>query len=202
MNFFAEIVKKPWLAVPEGELVDGPAFPLARSTLGFRIFIGIVSFLFVLMVGAYADRIVMQDWKPMPEVPTLWLNTVLLVGASLVMRVAARRLDGDIAVVKKLLAVAVVLSVGFVAGQLTAWDELMGLGFLAAANPANAFFYMISGMHAAHVLGGLIVLTYAVTRVWGGHGGERLNVILRLCAAYWHFLLVVWLVLFALFLFT
>jgi cytochrome c oxidase subunit 3 len=202
MNLFVELTRKPWLPVPEGELVDGPMIPLPRSSVGFRIFIGIVCFLFILMVGAYADRIILNDWRAMPEVPTLWLNTVLLVAASLAMRTAARRLGGDLTAVKKLLGGSVVLSIAFVAGQLAAWDELVSLGYLASANPANAFFYMITGLHGVHVLGGLVVLLNASIKVWGGADGERLRTHLRLCATYWHFLLIVWLILFALFLFT
>ena len=202
MNLFAEITKKPWLDVPEGELVDGPMFPLARSTVGFRIFIVIVSFLFTLMVGAYADRIVLNDWRAMPELPMLWLNTALIVLASLTMRRAARKLAGDLSAVKNLIALSIALSVAFVAGQLMAWNELVSLGYFAAANPANAFFDMITGVHGVHVLGGLVVLLNAAVKVWGCVDGQRLRTTLRLCTAYWHFLLIVWLVLFALFLFT
>lgn len=206
MNVFAEIVKKPWLPEPEGELEDGPVFPIARATLGFRFFLGIVVFLFTLMVGAYADRIVLNDWRPMPELPALWLNTLLLVLASLAMRGATQRLAEGPPAAKKYLVMAAALSIAFVAGQLAAWRELVELGYFAAANPANAFFYMITGVHGVHVLGGLAVLLNAIVKLWSSTdaagGGLRLAATLRLCAVYWHFLLIVWLVLFALFLFT
>jgi cytochrome c oxidase subunit 3 len=202
MNFFAEIVKKPWLEVPDSEIVDGPMFLAARSTIGFRIFIGIVTVLFILMTGAYADRLVLGDWRAMPELPMLWLNTLFLVLGSLAMHRAVVHLDGDLAAAKKFLLIGAALSLGFVGGQLAAWNELVSLGYFAASNPANAFFYMITGLHGVHVLGGLVVLVNAMIRVWGGVDSARLRTVFRLCATYWHFLLIVWLAMFALFLLT
>ncbi len=67
-----------------------------------------------------------------------------------------------------------------------------------ASNPANSFFYLITGLHGLHLAGGLVVWARAAT--WMGRGGERARLFLcvELTARYWHFLLLVWLALFGL----
>ncbi len=65
-----------------------------------------------------------------------------------------------------------------------------------ATNPAIAFFYLITGLHAAHVLGGLVAWLRVLDRLWRGAEIEAIRQSVQLCARYWHFLLGVWLLLF------
>ena len=86
----------------------------------------------------------------------------------------------------------------FLAGQLVAWRQLVDLGYYVASNPANTFFYLLSALHGVHLLGGLVA--------WGRTAGKlrhigaiaELRPAIELCALYWHFLLILWLVLFGL----
>ena len=85
----------------------------------------------------------------------------------------------------------------FLVGQLFAWQQLNAAGYFLSANPANAFFYLLTGVHGLHLLGGLVALARAIDKVWRGKLGQvRLSV--QLCAIYWHFLLALWFVLFTL----
>jgi cytochrome c oxidase subunit 3 len=91
----------------------------------------------------------------------------------------------------------------FLVGQLLAWQQLVDLGYFAASNPANGFFYLVTSLHGLHLLGGLVAWGRTAEKVWsGGVAPVKIRLSVELCAAYWHFLLVVWLVLFALLLFT
>jgi cytochrome c oxidase subunit 3 len=65
---------------------------------------------------------------------------------------------------------------------------MMAANFALDGNPANSFFYLITGLHGLHVIGGLVVATWAAGKV----------ATIQLCARYWHFLLGLWLVMFAL----
>ncbi|TIT12308.1 MAG: cytochrome-c oxidase, partial [Mesorhizobium sp.] len=76
--------------------------------------------------------------------------------------------------------------------------ELTADGYLLTANPANSFFYLITGMHGLHILGGLVGLSRTTAGAWNGARPERLRLSVELCAMYWHFLLFVWLAIFAL----
>ena len=67
-------------------------------------------------------------------------------------------------------------------------------------NPANSFFYLLTGLHGLHILGGLVALARAVPAAWGARRpGAGSGSALELCVAYWHFLLFVWLCLLVLF---
>ena len=70
---------------------------------------------------------------------------------------------------------------------------MLNLGYGLSANPANSYFYMLTGVHAAHIVGGLVALGWVCQRLLRGADAE---VALRACASYWHYLFVLWLVLF------
>ncbi len=93
---------------------------------------------------------------------------------------------------------AVCFTVLFIVAQLDLWMHLQSMGFYINSNPANSYFYMLTAIHGLHIMGGLIVLTNVVFRVWYDNSPESLGAPLQLCTTYWHFLLGVWLVLFAL----
>jgi len=67
-----------------------------------------------------------------------------------------------------------------------------------ATNPANAFFYLFTGLHGLHLLGGIVALALTVDKVWRGFEVKQVRLSVQLCAVYWHFLLALWLVLFTL----
>jgi cytochrome c oxidase subunit 3 len=92
-----------------------------------------------------------------------------------------------------------VSSLAFIGGQFLAWRALTTAGYYLTANPANDFFYLITALHGAHVLGGLWVWGRTVVRMFKG---EDVRLSVELCTVYWHYLLVVWVVLFGLLLST
>jgi cytochrome c oxidase subunit 3 len=96
------------------------------------------------------------------------------------------------------LALACFFGVAFVAGQLWAWRELVAAGNFVSSNPADSFFYLLTGMHGLHVLGGLIALAWTARRAWSRSSPDLLRLNVELSALYWHAMLVIWLVLFSL----
>ena len=81
-------------------------------------------------------------------------------------------------------------SLGFLGGQLVAWRELAASGYLVAGNPADSFFYLLTGLHGLHVLGGLVALARTASRRLGlRRGRSSLRLRVELCTIYWHFLL-------------
>jgi cytochrome c oxidase subunit 3 len=127
----------------------------------------------------------------------LWPNTAVLVVSSIALYRAQRAVRrGDLAGVRSGLLVGGVTAVGFLAGQLVAWRQLVESGHLLANDPAAAFFYIITGAHGLHIVGGLIALARAVARASATHEVASLRLSVELCAIYWHVLLLVWLALF------
>ena len=86
----------------------------------------------------------------------------------------------------------------FMIAQMDLWLHLQSMGYYINSNPANSYFYLLTAVHGLHLIGGLLVLANVVFRVWYDEALASLAGPLQLCTTYWHFLLAVWLVLFAL----
>lgn len=193
---------RPWTVQGIGEAPPEAGF-LPTVKIGLWVFLAVVTSLFALFISAYSMRMAAGDWEPLPEPALLWLNTAVLILTSVVMQwtlIAARRanLDG----VRIGLNAAGALTFAFLAGQLAVWQQLSGSGFLMVANPANAFFYLLTALHGLHLVGGLVAWARTVARVRRGANLGEIRLHVGLCAAYWHYLLLIWLVLFALLLST
>ncbi len=205
MGIFDHLMDKPWLTgqaeaikLHERSTVAAPV-----SKVGLRVFLGVVTVLFALMVVSYADRMALPDWHSMPEPWVLWLNTALLALGSLALHRARVGADkGEMDVLKSGLMAGGGFAFAFLAGQIVAWQQMVGLGYYAATNPANAFFYLVTVAHALHLLGGLVAWGRTTAKLWRGLDVAELRLSVELCAIYWHFMLVVWLVLFILLLLT
>lgn len=205
MGLFHELMKKPW-ETEGGTVVDlheGAAFHLPAATLGLRVFLAVVTVVFSLLIVVYADRMGYRDWRPVSEPWLLWLNTVSLIFASFAFewaRISACR--GQIDGVKLGLLAAGGLTFAFLAGQIVVSQQLVALGYFAATNPAVAFFYLFAAIHGLHLVGGLVAWGRTTAKVRRGIGPIQVRLSVELCAVYWHFLLLVWLILFCLLLLT
>jgi cytochrome c oxidase subunit 3 len=210
VNILRRLTEKPWLAPDIGDDLPAPgALPIANARLGLWVFLGVVTTLFGLFATAYMMRMEYTDWRSMPDPGLLWMNTLVLALGSIGLqtaRSAAR--DGRITALRMGLLAGGLLTVLFLLGQFWAWRQLSAAGYFAASNPANAFYYLLTGAHGLHLAGGLWVWGKVMRRVAVGLGDRgpdevaaiRLSV--ELCSTYWHYLLLVWLALFALLLTT
>lgn len=192
------LMAKPWLE--EGPIGDFPGtdtmtWPAAKVGLG--VFLAVAGSLFALFISAYSMRMNMVDWRVIPVPKLLWFNTGVLVLSSVALQwayVAARRNDMD-GVIVGLLAGGT-SAITFLAGQLLAWQQLSTAGYFVASNPANSFFYMITAVHGLHLTGGLVALGRTTAKVWQHDAvTAEMRLSVELCTIYWHFLLLVWLVL-------
>lgn len=198
-----DITEKPWLT--EGLVEDhkgqGTLYPAAK--VGLVVFLAVVTSLFALFISAYYMRMELSDWHPMPTPGILWFNTGLLILGSIAMQwswYSIRREDHT--GVQVGLLVGGGLTIAFIMGQLWAWVQLRDMGYLLASNPANAFFYLLTGLHALHLAGGLWVWLKTIVNLLSGAEMAKVRLSVELCTTYWHFLLIVWLVLFGLLLNT
>jgi cytochrome c oxidase subunit 3 len=190
------LASRPWLETGNADMLLAP--DEARgcpAKTGLGVFLAVVGSLFALFISAYAMRMQMPDWRPLPVPNLLWLNTAMLALSSLALhgaRNAARR--GQMAELKIGLLAAALAALAFLSGQFLAWRQLTAEGYLLTSNSANAFFYMVTGIHGLHLLGGLIALVRTTAKALRGFPANRLRISVELCATYWHFLLLVWLV--------
>jgi len=201
VGIFHELTVKPW-ATDQGKVDDlhaGGTSPPAARKLALRVFLAVVAVLFTLLVTAYSGRMAYEDWRPAPQVSLLWANTLVLILSSVALQWAlysVRR--GRIDAMRIGLLAGGTFTVVFLFGQFLAWRQLATLVYFELTNPAIAFFYLITGLHGAHLLGGLVAWGRTVARVWGDFDVAKTRQSVELCTVYWHFLLLVWLVLFGL----
>ena len=150
--------------------------------------------IFSLTIAAYLMRMGLHealghgasDWRPMPEPALLWVNTAILALSSMAWEIARR---GAAAPDRIRLGVISggLLGIAFLFGQILLWRHYYAAGYYLSANPANAFFYLLTAIHGLHLIGGLAAWLRLLAR-------PRLSSI-RLCALYWHSLLLIWVLL-------
>ena len=205
MGIFQLLMEKPWLPVEgEGEEpAEQRASSLESPHVGRRVFLAVATVLCTLFLVVYVERMTFPDWRPLAEPWVLWLNTLVLIISSAGFHWASVNAErGDLEGIKTGLLAAGVASFAFLAGQLWAWQLLVDLGYYDMANPAVGFFYLLTGVHGVHLLGGLVAWFRTSAKVKAEADMAQLRMSVGLCAVYWHFLLVVWLVLFGLLLLT
>jgi cytochrome c oxidase subunit 3 len=172
--------------------------PGAAHDIGLWVFIGFVTTLFSLFLVAYTMRAVGDDWSPIGMPWQLWLSTAVLLACSVFLQSAAnaaRRTQGRQA--RALVFGAGLCALLFIGVQLWAWAALHEARVTLAGNPAASFFYVLTAMHGAHVLGGLVAWAWLMLSLRRGVDPGGMAWRIRLTARYWHFLLLLWAVLFA-----
>jgi cytochrome c oxidase subunit 3 len=203
MSLFSRLTEKSWEA-PVADAVDPTTYRPPAAKVGVIVYFGVITVLFGLISSAYVMRMGMQgmghgamgDWRPMPEPPLLWINSFVLLLSSIAWEAAssgARQGRADL--MRRALHGAGALGILFLAGQILLWREFVQAGYFASANPANAFFYLITALHGLHIAGGLF---FWVRAVLGLRAGADVRLPIELCAVYWHFLLLVWALMLAL----
>jgi cytochrome c oxidase subunit 3 len=195
------LTSKPWLEAERGgDLPDMQRSPLPTAKIGLGIFLAVVCALFTLLISAYLTRMGSADWWGMPVPRLLWANTAVLLvnGASLEWAKVEARLSRS-ETLNTALAMAFGTGFLFLLGQLLVWWQLVSAGYVLADNPANSFFYMITGIHGLHIIGGLFVLGRTTVRARSNFTWPKMRLSVDLCATYWHVMLIIWLVMFALF---
>lgn len=204
MSFLSKIMSKPWEHAGEMEGVHGE-YVVTRTTgqMGLWLFLAVISSFFMLFIISYYTRSQFPDWEMIADPEILWINTGVLIFASIALQTATYAAKRDAGVMmRNALITGGLLTLVFVAGQLLAWDQLAAAGFYVQDNPATAFFYLVTGLHGLHLLGGLWFMILLGLRLKRESQREKARQSVALCATYWHYLLLVWLILFTLLLRT
>jgi cytochrome c oxidase subunit III len=184
---------------------DGKAGPDKRQPSPNRYYtgiaIGIVSILMFFMALASAFLLrkgTSGDWIAVRIPALIWFNTFVLLLSSATLEVARQKLaKNDPAGFKNFWLITTVLGVAFLVGQVVAWRQLNHQGIYLASNPASSFFYIFTGAHALHLVGGVAALIYVALRDFDTAKITR-SVAAEVTSYYWHFMDALWLFLLAL----
>lgn len=198
---------------------------LRRARLGLAIAIVPIMMMFVAFTAAYLARkgvpdfaertdIFVHDWMRIRlPVQLLLVNTFLLLAGSATIELARRRLGREVALAPAgsipgvslghepnvpWLPITAVLGVGFLTGQWMAWQELAARGFYLTTSASSSFVYILTAAHGLHLIGGLLVLLYAVVAAILRRPVEARLIVVDVTAWYWHFMAVLWIYIFIL----
>ena len=172
-------------------------FAPAPSKTGIWVFIAGVCMTFAAFTSALVVRQgAANDWHRLTLPRILYWNTFVLLASSATLELSRRRIAAFMGGPRTLdlhparwLHFTALLGAIFVAGQYVAWLRLRAEGLYLATNPNSSFFYLLTAVHALHVLGGLIGLTYVTRKL------RRLTLrrsTLETFSIYWHFMGVLW----------
>jgi cytochrome c oxidase subunit III len=175
-----------------------------RYRIGMWVALAAILMMFTSLSSAYIVRAASSnDWRPIAMPRVLLLSTALIVISSLTLETARRKLKRDL---KKSytgwLLVSTLLGIGFLVSQLWAWRQLVRQGIYVATNPHSSFFYLLTGTHGVHLLGGLLALGFLLIRarpiMANESGRARHQAVAGAVTLYWHFMGVLWIYLFVL----
>jgi len=162
----------------------------------------VVLFAITMMFAAFTSALIVRkgsslDWQTFTLPSILYFNTLLLLASSVTLEVSRRRVAALMGGLKsqggspaRWLYITLFLGLLFVGGQYVAWSQLRAEGLYLATNPSSSFFYLLTAIHALHVLGGLGGLIYVIRRL---SKSALLRSQLVATARYWHFMGILWL---------
>jgi len=174
----------------------------SAGRLGMILFLAALGVLFAASMVAYlVVRLRAPHWPPegSPRLPAgLWVSTVLLLASSFTIREALDRVRrGAQTPLRSWLVVTFALGVAFLLSQILSWGNLVLAHHLPATANLYAFtFYMLSGLHGLHVLGGLVAMGIVLRNAYRSKYTPARHEGVSYLSMYWHFLDAVWLVMF------
>ncbi|MDG1935192.1 MAG: cytochrome c oxidase subunit 3 [Paracoccaceae bacterium] len=207
---------KPWLESGLDNLDQGShQVSLPKAKVGLLVFLSVIGMLFTLFFSSHFMRQEIEDWRSISLPSMVWINGILLLAASVYLQsalITARRQTlgaQNLAVrspvqvsilsdgkyrhsIRSLLINACVLTVAFLIGQLITWHEVAGNGFFLSGNPSSSYFYVLTGLHGLHIIGGLVALFHTTSLTWNDTQIHKIGSRIDLCALYWHFLFFIW----------
>jgi cytochrome c oxidase subunit 3 len=154
-----------------------------------------VVMLFAALTSAYVVRQAAGNWLEFP-MPVLFLySTLTLIASSFTLHFPYKGfLAGNVKLYKYLLLLTFVLGILFIYLQYKGWMALVALGVELGTNPSGSFLYVLSGLHAAHILGGLSAVFVAILHAFilPFEVSAKRKLRFEMTQIYWHFVDVLW----------
>jgi cytochrome c oxidase subunit 3 len=202
------IIPPPPVQPPGGRGGDdssdsGSSFPISKGQVGVWILLTAVVMLFAGLSSAYIVLRGVPAWQRIELPSLLWPNTLILLLSSVAIDISRRAVRrNDLQSMKRWLTVGGLLGLAFLIGQLAAWRQLVNAGVYIPSTLQSGFFYILTGLHGVHLLGGVIALCVVMVKATKRQLTAFNYEPLKLFAMYWHVMDVLWIYLFSLLLFS
>lgn len=163
--------------------------------LALWVGIATIIMMFAAFTSAYIVRRAAGNWYEFKLPDIFFFNTLVILASSVTLHMAFRSFGKGLEKpYKALLLVTFALGIAFVVLQYQGWKALTAMGATFTANPSSSFVYVISGVHAAHVLGGIAALVVAMVHAYylPFKPTTRRKLRFELVVQYWHFVDLLW----------
>jgi len=208
MNLLKSLQEKPWLPSPlEQPTTLKSALPDKERTAStaLQFLLAVITVVFFLFTITFLQRTQSFDfqalsgepWLPFTNADILWKNSAYLLLASISIMLAIKLAEQQrfYLTIMSLTATSF-FTLMFISGQVQVWQQLHQSGFYIYTNPANSYYFLLTGIHALHIIGGIFAFLRSIWLFSLELSYPKLASRLKLCARYWHYLLFIWLFLF------
>jgi cytochrome c oxidase subunit 3 len=183
--------KTDQVVVLSSALEDPTISPPGTFRVGLITICVSIAIFFGSLVIAYYFRAQRSGWGVIQLPETLWISTAIILASSIPFEIARRLFrKGERRKASHYLIAAASMGVAFLVSQITAWHELVKQGVYMAGNPHSSFFYIFTGLHAAHLVGGLVAVFIVLLMK------SKRRELVDMTTYYWHFLGLLWIALF------
>lgn len=170
--------------------------------LKFMMWLGIAGMvmLFAALTSAYLVRKGQGNWQAFHIPLIFWVNTGAIILSSVTMQISVKAFSKyDVQKYRRALLATLGLGTFFLIGQVVGWQQLDRGGIHLTGNPSGSYLYVISGVHAAHIAAGVLILFFAVLKSFFRPFNPNRLINLQITATYWHFVDILWIYLFIFF---
>src|SRR5436853_4875142 len=184
----------------EGDFGEsGSEFPLSKGQVGIWILLTAIIMLFAGLSSAYIVLRGVPAWQNIELPSLLWPNTAVLLLSSMAIELSRRAIRrNDLQSMKRWLAAGGALGLAFLVGQLAAWRQLVNAGVYLPSTLQSSFFYILTGLHGLHLLGGVVALGIVLVFAFKNRLSALRYEPLKICSTYWHVMDALWVWLFLL----
>lgn len=179
--------------------------PISMHPKKFALWLFLVSvvMIFAGLTSAFIVRQSEGNWLEYDLPQIFWVNSAIIILSSLSMHWAYRAAKKDhLDQLKLALGITTALGIAFLVGQWYSWVALVEMDVYFVGNPAGSFLYVLTGLHAIHLISGVIFLIIVLISSFKYKIHSKRLTTLDMCATYWHFLGGLWLYLFMFLLFN
>ncbi len=161
------------------------------------LFMVTIVMLFAAMTSAYIVKQGEGGWLQFDLPEIFWLNSGIIILSSVFMQMAYLSAKKDrLPSIRTYLLITLILAFLFLFGQYQSWKGLVAQDVYFVGNPAGSFLYVLTGLHAFHLVSGIIFLVFILYSSFKYKVHSRKLNRIELSAIYWHFLGGLWLYLF------
>jgi cytochrome c oxidase subunit 3 len=169
----------------------------------FTLWIGLGSIImmFAAFTSAYIVKRDQPGWTTFDIPRTFWYSTVVILISSVTVQLAVKSFkEREMQRYRKLITATALLGILFIVLQLVSFDHIWKTGITFRGSGAGQFLYIIAGLHAVHVLGGVIALIVLFFKAFNQKIRSYNIVPVEVASTYWHFVDLLWIYLFIFFL--